>query len=129
MYQIVLMVHMFVALMLVGLVLIQYGKGADIGASFGSGASNTVFGSQGAGGFLFRMTAGLGLAFFITSLTLSYIVSTEYQHAQLQVVPKSGTVPSSDVPVHRSVTLPSNDIPVPVSKGAKSAQEELPEPK
>ncbi|OGV31595.1 MAG: preprotein translocase subunit SecG, partial [Legionellales bacterium RIFCSPHIGHO2_12_FULL_35_11] len=52
MYQLILIIHVVIALMLIGLVLIQHGKGADIGAAFGSGASNTVFGSQGTGGFL-----------------------------------------------------------------------------
>lgn len=51
MYQLILMIHVIVAVVLIGLVLIQHGKGADIGAAFGSGASNTLFGSQGTGGF------------------------------------------------------------------------------
>ncbi len=54
MYQIVLMIHVLVAVVLIGLVLIQHGKGADIGAAFGAGASNTVFGSQGTGSFFLK---------------------------------------------------------------------------
>ncbi|MDA9272167.1 preprotein translocase subunit SecG, partial [bacterium] len=53
MYQLILIVHVLIAVVIIGLVLIQHGKGADIGAAFGSGASNTVFGSQGTGSFLF----------------------------------------------------------------------------
>jgi preprotein translocase subunit SecG len=75
MYQIILMVHVIIAVLIIGLVLIQHGKGADIGASFGSGASTTVFGSRGTGGFLFKLTGLLALAFFFTSLSLSAIVS------------------------------------------------------
>lgn len=100
MYQLLLMVHVIIALVIIGLVLIQQGKGADIGAAFGSGASNTVFGSQGSGGFLFRLTGGLALLFFATSLTLGYIVSTQYRasHAVLPIEAKQ-TKASDDVPL------------------------------
>ncbi|CAG9297497.1 preprotein translocase subunit SecG [Celerinatantimonas diazotrophica] len=70
MYNILLGVYLLVAIGLVGLVLIQQGKGADMGASFGSGASNTVFGSSGSGNFLTRSTAVLATLFFIISLAL-----------------------------------------------------------
>ncbi len=79
MYQIVLIFHVIAALMIIGLVLIQQGKGADIGAAFGSGASNTVFGSQGSGGFLFKLTGGLAALFFATSLGLGYIASSQFR--------------------------------------------------
>ncbi len=62
-----------VAIALVALVLLQHGKGADAGAAFGSGASQTVFGSQGSGSFLTRATAILATVFFVTSLTLAYL--------------------------------------------------------
>lgn len=88
-----------VAIVLIGLVLIQHGKGADIGAAFGSGASNTLFGSQGTGGFLFKLTGGLAMTFFVTSLTLSYLVSTQYQKAEQQAIPQQTNVPVSSVPV------------------------------
>ncbi|KTD34760.1 protein-export membrane protein secG (preprotein translocase subunit) [Legionella moravica] len=99
MYQLILMIHVVVAVVLIGLVLIQHGKGADIGAAFGSGASNTLFGSQGTGGFLFKLTGGLAMAFFVTSLMLSYLVSTQYQKAEQQAIPQQTTVPVSSVPV------------------------------
>ncbi|MCX7114758.1 MAG: preprotein translocase subunit SecG [Gammaproteobacteria bacterium] len=88
MYQLILFVHIAVCVMLIGLVLIQHGKGADIGASFGSGASNTVFGSQGSVGFLFKCTAVLAAIFFTTSLMLSYNVSMQYQHTNQIAMPK-----------------------------------------
>ena len=78
MYQLVLILHVFVSILLIALVLMQHGKGADIGASFGSGASTTVFGSQGTGGVLFKATSILAIVFFITSLTLSYLVSVKH---------------------------------------------------
>ncbi|STX52769.1 protein-export membrane protein secG (preprotein translocase subunit) [Legionella busanensis] len=99
MYQLILMIHVLVAIALIGLVLIQHGKGADIGAAFGSGASNTVFGSQGTGSFLFKLTGGLALTFFITSLTLSYLVSTQYQKATQQAIPQQTSVPETKIPV------------------------------
>lgn len=70
---VVIVVHLIGALGVVALVLLQQGKGADAGASFGSGASGTVFGSQGSSTFLSRFTAILATAFFITSLGLAYV--------------------------------------------------------
>jgi len=72
-FAIVLSVHVVVAALMIGLILIQHGKGADAGAAFGSGASGTVFGSKGSGSFLTRSTAMLATAFFITSLSLAYL--------------------------------------------------------
>lgn len=73
MEQIILVIHVLLAAGLIGLVLIQHGKGADMGAAFGSGASGTVFGSQGAGSFLTRTTGVIAALFFATSLTLAYM--------------------------------------------------------
>ncbi|MFM2476305.1 preprotein translocase subunit SecG [Celerinatantimonas sp. MCCC 1A17872] len=73
MYNILLGVYLLVAIGLVGLVLIQQGKGADMGASFGAGASNTVFGSSGSGNFLTRSTAVLATLFFVISLALGHL--------------------------------------------------------
>ena len=68
--------HVMVCLVLVVVVLLQHGKGADIGAVFGGGASSTVFGSRGAGNFLTRLTTGAALLFMVTSLWLSYLANT-----------------------------------------------------
>ena len=73
METILLSVHVLLGVAVIGLVLIQQGKGADAGASFGGGASQTVFGSAGSGSFLVKLTAGLSALFFITSLTLAVI--------------------------------------------------------
>lgn len=70
MYEMLLVVYLIVAIILVGFVLIQQGKGAGMGASFGSGASNTVFGASGAGNFMTRTTAVLAVMFFVLSLVL-----------------------------------------------------------
>ena len=74
---IVLVTHTIIALLIIVLVLLQRGKGADAGAAFGSGASGTVFGSQGSSNFFSRSTAILATAFFISSLSLAYLSSQQ----------------------------------------------------
>ncbi|MDX1403666.1 MAG: preprotein translocase subunit SecG [Woeseiaceae bacterium] len=71
----ILIIHTLIALAIIGLVLLQRGKGAEAGAAFGAGASGTVFGARGSGSFFSRVTAILATAFFATSLTLAYISS------------------------------------------------------
>ena len=77
MFGIVLTIHLIIALLLVVLVLIQHGKGADAGANFGGGSSQSVFGSGGSATFLSRLTAIVATIFFITSLVLAYIGSQQ----------------------------------------------------
>ena len=72
-FSIVLTVHVLIGLAVIGLVLMQHGKGADMGAAFGSGASGSLFGASGSANFLSRMTAVLATLFFLTSLGLSYV--------------------------------------------------------
>jgi preprotein translocase subunit SecG len=71
----VLITHTLIALLIIVLVLLQRGKGADAGAAFGAGASGTVFGARGSGSFFSRATAVCATAFFVTSLTLAYLSS------------------------------------------------------
>ena len=73
MYQIIIVIHVLLGLGIIGLILMQQGKGADAGATFGGGASGSVFGAQGAASFLSRTTAILATMFFITSLGLAWI--------------------------------------------------------
>lgn len=72
-FSITLTIHILVGLAVIGLVLLQHGKGADMGAAFGSGASGSLFGASGSANFLSRSTAVLATVFFITSLTLAYM--------------------------------------------------------
>ena len=99
MQDILLVIHMLACLSIVGLVLIQHGKGADIGASFGSGASQTVFGSQGSGSFLTKLTATLAAVFFATSLALGYIASHQYHQAtNTQItIPTPASIPADGI--------------------------------
>ena len=73
MYQVIIIGHVLVGLAVIGLVLMQHGKGADAGAAFGSGSSGTVFGAQGSASFLSRTTAVLAAVFFSTSLGLAVL--------------------------------------------------------
>ena len=70
--DLVLVAHVMAALAIIGLVMIQQGRGAEMGSGFGGGSSNTVFGSAGAGNFLTRATTIVALLFFITSFSLAY---------------------------------------------------------
>jgi len=73
MYDFLLVLQVLICIVLVGLVLIQKGQGADIGAVFGGGGSQTVFGARGAGNFLSHTTAVVGALFFLNSLGLAYL--------------------------------------------------------
>jgi len=74
-YSVLVALDVLLAIGIIGLILIQHGKGADVGAAFGSGASGTVFGSRGSASFLTRLTAILVTGFFINSLVLAYLAS------------------------------------------------------
>ena len=98
----VVVVHVVIAVALVGLILIQQGKGADAGAAFGgggSGASQTVFGSQGSGSFLTRVTSFLALVFFVTSFSLAIFAKQRAEVAGQTGIPTVEQVdesPSAD---------------------------------
>ena len=72
MTTILIITHVIIALVLIGVILIQRGQGADMGASFGGGGAQTLFGSRGSGSFLGKLTGGLAAAFMLTSLTLAF---------------------------------------------------------
>ncbi|WP_417519530.1 preprotein translocase subunit SecG [Marinobacter sp.] len=100
METLVVVVHVVIAVALVGLVLIQQGKGADAGAAFGGGgASQTVFGSQGSGSFLTRVTAMLAIVFFVTSFSLAVFAKQRAEvagEAGIPVVQESRKAPAID---------------------------------
>lgn len=88
MFQFFLIIHVVICLGLIGLVLLQHGKGADMGASFGSGASQTLFGSQGSGTFLTKFTSILGGLFFLNCLFLGYLGAHQQTQDPLQHLEK-----------------------------------------
>ena len=109
-HNILLIVHLLVAISVIGLVLIQQGKGADAGAAFGGGASSTVFGSQGSSSFLTRATGILATIFFITSLSLAYL---SIQDITPTSVVDTVTEQKSDVPAAETKPAkPTSDVPV-----------------
>lgn len=79
MYSFILVVHIILAILIIALVLVQQGKGAEAGASFGGGGAATVFGASGAGNFLTRLTAIFTALFFVTSLTLAVFAKNKRQ--------------------------------------------------
>lgn len=99
----VLIVHVVLALSVIGLVLLQHGKGADAGAAFGSGASSTVFGARGSGSFLTRMTTLCAALFFATSLGLA-VMAAHRSGEDLSVVEE----PAAEQAGTRSGTAPAN---------------------
>jgi preprotein translocase subunit SecG len=88
MYQVIIVVHVLLGLGVVGLILMQQGKGADAGAAFGTGSSGSVFGAQGAASFLSRTTAILATLFFMTSLGLAVLNGKQGVAYDLMNAPK-----------------------------------------
>ena len=91
MQEIVFIIHIVAAFCLVCLVLIQHGKGADMGAGFGSGASNTMFGSIGSVPFLIKVTTLVAAVFFVTSIMLGVIVAKQVKQAPVAPFEQSQT--------------------------------------
>jgi preprotein translocase subunit SecG len=82
--QFLVLMHVIISIALITLVLLQQGKGAELGATFGSAASQTVFGSQGSGSFFLKLTGLLALLFFITSLSLGYLAGHTVKQDSIQ---------------------------------------------
>ena len=80
-----LILHLFSVAVLIALVLIQQGKGADMGAAFGSGSAGSLFGASGSSNFLSKTTAIFALIFFLTSLSLTYFAFQEYSNNQILI--------------------------------------------
>lgn len=114
----VLVVHVIAALGIIGLVLLQHGKGADMGAAFGGGSSGSLFGATGSANFLSRATAILATIFFITSLGLAYLATHKPR--------ESGGVmervkDESPVPVPAGA-VPTPDVKAPTPAAGKAAE-------
>jgi preprotein translocase subunit SecG len=123
----VLIFHVFLAVALIAMVLIQRGKGAEAGAAFGAGASGTVFGARGSASFLTRVTAGLATLFFCTSLALAFLSGQQPKAVSLM---ESGTtstetvpslVPAQEQPAAQPADLP--DLQEPVAEEPESGEE------
>jgi len=114
-YSLVLTAHILVALAIIGLVLMQHGKGADMGAAFGSGASGSLFGATGSANFLSRTTAVLAAVFFATSLTLAHVASNKVKvtGSVMQETVQSQSLPAGQETAQEGVDTGSKakDIP------------------
>ena len=109
-FTLVLIVHVVVAIVIIGLVLLQQGKGAEMGAAFGGGASGSVFGATGSANFLSRMTAILVTIFFLSSLGLAYVASNK---------PKAETAVDRVLSVPAPAEAPAAEAPAAVPQDAK----------
>jgi preprotein translocase subunit SecG len=116
--SILLVVQVLLSISLIGLILIQHGKGADAGAAFGSGASATVFGAKGSGTFLSKMTTMLAILFFVVCMALAYMSS---HRDRPDSVSDSVTSQEIEVPMQGS-----GDMPPAETQGGSSDQSDLP---
>lgn len=124
--NILLVFHVLIAVAIIGLILLQQGKGADAGAAFGSGASGTVFGARGSASFLSRATAILATLFFITSLSLAYLASSSAKSGS--VIDKVKTeqtqqqkAPAGSTTERKQTTTPTAEKPAAPSKAEDKA--------
>jgi len=106
-FALLLSVHILIGLAVIGLVLIQHGKGADMGAAFGSGASGSLFGASGSANFMSRATAVLAAMFFSTSLALSYLASSKPSESTSVMDNAISTQPATAVPATPEVPAPA----------------------
>ena len=117
----ILIVHVIIALALVFLVLIQQGKGADAGASFGGGASQTVFGSQGSSTFFSRFTGWLAVIFFVTSASLAFFARQHADAIRQSLLPSEviqQEVNNSDIP---SMNVTEGELPQEIKEKVDSS--------
>ncbi|MBI2306435.1 MAG: preprotein translocase subunit SecG [Rhodocyclales bacterium] len=119
MFSVILVVHILVGVSVCGLVLMQHGKGADMGAAFGSGASGSLFGATGSANFLSRTTAVLAAVFFVTSLALAYIASNKPKTSG-SLIENAVQSQSLSAPVSKEDKAAENKAATPDSKDSKA---------
>ncbi len=119
METLVLVIHVLAALALVGLILLQHGKGADVGAAFGSGASGSLFGASGSANFLSRTTAVLAVIFFVTSLSLTFFSTRKTELKGVMATPPAA--PAQSLPAQIPATAPAGQAApaAPAEPGSK----------
>ncbi len=128
----ILLFHVLAAGAIVVFVLLQQGKGADMGAAFGSGSAGSLFGSSGSANFMSRMTAIMATVFFITSLVLTYIAAnTGASRGLMERVPVAPATPASQIPVPGTPAAGAPAVPVPsvpaeAAKDGSSKAQDIP---
>ena len=130
MHQILLVVQILVAVGLIGLVLIQHGKGADAGAAFGGGGAGSVFGSQGPASLFTRLTAVFALVFFVNSIALAYIAKERSVEARSVMEGRTSMTEGGDLPINSddlpTVLTPASDSDVPAQPSTGTEDSDLP---
>ncbi len=121
METLILIVHVLAALCVIGLVLLQHGKGADMGAAFGSGSAGSLFGSSGSANFLSRTTGVLAAVFFLTSLGLTYVSSHKGRQEGVM-----STHQEAPVDPAKSIPLPATAAPQSGGGDSNSKANEIP---
>ena len=122
--SVAIVVHVLIAMAIIGLVLLQHGKGADMGSGFGGGASGSLFGATGSANFLSRTTAVLAAVFFASSLGLAYLATTKPREAGSVVDRAPAAQPKAEAPKPE----PKNDKPQGAEPGAPTpAQKSVPQ--
>lgn len=114
MEQLILVVHLLLSLAIVGLIMLQQGKGADMGASFGAGASQTLFGSGGSGNVLTQATAWMVALFFATSFALAIVAKNKTSSSDIDMLlpsDRAQQVLDAEVPAVDDVTPSDSDLP------------------
>ena len=117
MQTLIIVFHVLAAVAIVVLVLLQHGKGADMGAAFGSGSAGSLFGSAGAANFLSRSTAGLAAVFFATSLALTYFSATQSKSGGV-----TQTLDAAGKKTESKPAAPAPSAPAPSGDPAKSTE-------
>jgi len=120
-FTVVIVLHVLIALAIIGLVLLQHGKGADMGSGFGGGSSASLFGATGSANFLSRTTAVLATIFFLTSLGLAYFATNRPKAgAGILDAVKAGQ-PAAEVPQPGAAPKPAAEVPKPApAEGTKA---------
>ncbi len=121
MTALLIIIHVIVCIALIMIVLLQTGKGADMGAAFGGGSSQTLFGSTGASTFLSKATTGAAIVFMLTSLVLAYISSHPVGSSVMNRV-------EVEAPVEEAAPLPSDSTPQPAAVPSDSTPQPAAEP-
>ena len=131
--NVLLVVQILTALVMIGLILIQHGKGADMGAAFGSGSSGSLFGASGSANFLSRSTSVLAAVFFVCTLALAYfgnLKPTTEGSSVLETTPLNLPIgPAVQIPGQNdsaSNNAPANAVPVPSSSGTPNGAGQIP---
>jgi len=124
--NVVIVVHVLVALVIIGLVLLQHGKGADMGSGFGGGSSGSLFGATGSANFLSRATAVLATVFFLTSLGLAYLATNKPKTGggvldAVKSQPVTGSEKAAEkAPAKAATDNPPADAPKAPAQGSKA---------